>query len=175
MMPNSFYLVDSDVLITAKNRYYAFDICPGFWDVIVHHGRVGKVRSVDRVRSELLAGRKTEDLVLWVKNELSKGFFLDVDDDAAVVEAYTEIMLWVQRNTQYFDHAKAKFAAGADGWLVACAKVHNAIVITNEEPSPYSKREIKIPDVCRAFNVPYKDTFFMLRNLAVRFEWAGGN
>lgn len=25
------YLIDSDVLITAKNSYYAFDLCPGFW------------------------------------------------------------------------------------------------------------------------------------------------
>ena len=25
------FLVDSNVLIEAKNRYYAFDIAPGFW------------------------------------------------------------------------------------------------------------------------------------------------
>jgi hypothetical protein len=25
------YILDSDVLITAKNSYYAFDLCPGFW------------------------------------------------------------------------------------------------------------------------------------------------
>jgi hypothetical protein len=26
------YLVDADVLIEAKDRYYAFAFCPGFWD-----------------------------------------------------------------------------------------------------------------------------------------------
>lgn len=26
------FLVDADVFIAAKNRYYAFDICPGFWN-----------------------------------------------------------------------------------------------------------------------------------------------
>ena len=26
------YLLDSNVFIEAKNRYYAFDICPGFWE-----------------------------------------------------------------------------------------------------------------------------------------------
>ena len=51
------YLVDSDVFITAKNLYYAFDICPGFWKSVVHHHLEGRVFSVDRVRSELLAGR----------------------------------------------------------------------------------------------------------------------
>lgn len=31
------YLVDSDVFITAKNLYYPFDICPGFWNSLLHH------------------------------------------------------------------------------------------------------------------------------------------
>ena len=31
MMADRTYLVDSDVFITAKNLYYPFDICPGFW------------------------------------------------------------------------------------------------------------------------------------------------
>jgi hypothetical protein len=68
--------VDSDVFITAKNQYYAFDICPGFWKSLIHHHQQARVYSVDRVRSELLAGRKTEDLVVWVKDELPEGFFL---------------------------------------------------------------------------------------------------
>ena len=25
------FLIDANVLIEAKNRYYAFDIAPGFW------------------------------------------------------------------------------------------------------------------------------------------------
>jgi hypothetical protein len=29
------YIVDSNVFITAKNLYYAFDICPGFWKSII--------------------------------------------------------------------------------------------------------------------------------------------
>ncbi|MDE0448375.1 MAG: DUF4411 family protein [Spirochaetaceae bacterium] len=48
-------MVDSDVFITAKNLYYSFDICPGFWKSVVHHHRAGRVFSVDRARSELLA------------------------------------------------------------------------------------------------------------------------
>ena len=65
MMVDRTYLVDSDVFITAKNLYYSFDICPGFWKSLVHHHREKRVFSVDRVRSELLAGRKTDDLVRW--------------------------------------------------------------------------------------------------------------
>jgi hypothetical protein len=170
MTNKSLYIIDSDVLITAKNRYYAFDICPGFWKSIIHHYKKGSVYSIDRVKHELLAGRKTDNLVQWTSNKLPSDFFRGVDDKD-VTAAYTKIMMWVQRNPQYFDAAKAKFAAGADGWLVAYAMVHHATVVTNEQPAPQSKIEIKIPDICAQFKVPYKDTFFMLKDLAIQFDW----
>ena len=164
------YLVDSDILITAKNLYYAFDICPGFWKCLLQHHREGRIFSVDRVRSELLAGHKTEDLYQWVWGEVPRGFFLPVDDDE-VGRVYTEVMLWVQRHQNYFDQAKAAFATGADGWLVAFAKVRNAIVVTNEQSSPESRRYVKLPDVCDEFNVRRETTFQMLRTLGVKFDW----
>ena len=167
------YIVDSDVFITAKNRYYAFDLCPGFWKSLIRRHLDGRVFSIDRVKTELLSGRKTEDLVVWAKTEVPDGFFRSVDDEA-VTAKYTEIMLWAQRSPQFTDAAKAKFATGADGWLVAFATVGDAIVVTNEQPAPEARREIKLPDVCDEFNVPYEDTFQMLRDLAVRFDWVGG-
>ena len=30
-MADGTYLLDSDVFMAAKNLYYSFDICPGFW------------------------------------------------------------------------------------------------------------------------------------------------
>lgn len=170
MAGTSRYVVDADVLITAKNRYYAFDLCPGFWKSVIRRHRDGHVCSIDRVKGELLAGRKTEDLVVWTKNEVPDSFFGGVDDDA-VTAKYAEIMLWAQRHPQYTDAAKAKFATGADGWLVAFALVHDVIVVTNEQPAPASRQGIKLPDVCEQFGVEYRDTFQMLRDLAVRFDW----
>ena len=166
------HVVDSDVFITAKNLYYSFDICPGFWKSVVHHHREGRVFSVDRVRNELLAGHREEDLVRWVRNAVPQGFFLPVDS-AEVVSVYTDVMLWVQRYPGYFDYAKAKFATGADGWLVAYALVHDATVVTNEQSALDSKREVKLPDVCEQFEVQHKNTFAMLRTLNVCFDWAG--
>lgn len=164
------YILDSDVFIAAKNSYYAFAICPGFWDSLIHHYGTGDVRSIDRVRGELLAGRKTEDLVKWVKEQLPTAFFLDTNEKA-VASAYGRIMLWVQRNPQYFGQAKAKFATEADGWLVAYAMAHDVTVITNEQPRPQARNRILLPDVCSQFNVNYKDTFGMLQDLSVRYEW----
>ncbi|MCF7668435.1 MAG: DUF4411 family protein [Verrucomicrobia bacterium] len=166
------YIIDSDVFITAKNGYYAFDICPGFWDSIIHHYSEGNISSIDRIRNELLAGRDTEDLVQWVKKKLPTGFFQSTGDNN-VSSAFTEVMLWVQRNTQYYEQAKAKFATEADGWLVAFAMVHDAIIVTNEQPRPEAKNRVALPDVCEQFKVTYRNTFFMLKNLSIWFEWTG--
>jgi hypothetical protein len=169
MSTSQIYLVDSDVFITAKNLYYAFDICPGFWSSIIENHKRKCVFSVSRVKNELLAGRKTEDLYQWVSETLPASFFLDVDD-ADITNQYGEIMLWAQRNQQFADFAKAKFAQGADGWLVAYARCHNAMVVTNEQSAPDSKREIKLPDVCKQFGVQTQDLYTMLRTLNVRFQ-----
>lgn len=166
------YLLDSDVFIAAKNSYYAFAICPGFWDSLIHHQGAGNVCSIDRVKGELLAGRRAEDLVQWVRNKAPSAFFMETGDQA-VADSYGQVMLWVQRNPQYFDQAKAKFATEADGWLVAYAMVHGVTVITNEQPRPQSRNRILLPDVCAQFSVTYKDTFAMLHELAVRYEWRG--
>ena len=59
MMMDRTYIVDSDIFITAKNRYYSFDVCPGFWKSVIHHHRKGRIFSVNKVRNELVAGRRS--------------------------------------------------------------------------------------------------------------------
>ena len=166
------FVLDSDVFIAAKNAYYAFDICPGFWNGILRAFQQGSVRSIDRIRNELLSGRREEDLVQWVMNEVPTEFFFDSNADD-VSSAFADVMLWVQRNGQYFDRAKAKFATEADGWLVAYSLVHGTVAVTNEQPRPDSRNRVLLPDACVQFQVPYKDTFVMLRELTVRFDLMG--
>lgn len=170
MTPSTLYVIDADVFITAKNSYYAFDICPGFWKGLIRRHLDGRVFSIDRVRSELLQGRESEDLVQWVKGDPPASFFRSVDE-GAIATKYTEIMLWAQRSTRFVDAAKAKFATGADGWLVAFAAVQGTVVVTNEQPAPDSKRDIKLPDVCQQFGVTYCNAFTMLRDLGAHFDW----
>lgn len=163
------YLIDSDVLITAKNSYYAFDLCPGFWRSLLDKHQSGQVHSLDRNRMELQQGHDDDQLVQWVKDVVPADFFLSTHQDE-VVEAYTDVMLWAQRNSQFFDNAKAKFATGADGWLVAYASVHNCTVVTLEESRPESRNQIKLPDVCIQFGVRYENVFTMLRTLQVQYN-----
>ncbi len=164
-----FYL-DSDVFIAAKNAYYAFSICPGFWKSLIHYHGKHRLYSIDRIRGEILAGRNTDDLVQWTQNELPKEFFRATDSEE-VKNAFTDVMLWAQRSGQYSESAKAKFATEADGWLVAYAKVHPGIVVTNEQARPDSKSRILLPDVSKQFDVEYQNTFTMLKELDVKYDW----
>lgn len=163
------YLIDSDVLITAKNSYYAFDLCPGFWNSLLEKHQNSQVYSLDRNHMELQQGRDDDDLVQWIKDVVPADFFLSTQE-AEVVAAYTEVMMWVQRNPQYLDSAKAKFATGADGWLVAYAQIHGCTIVTLEESRPESRNQIKLPDICKQFDVSYENTFSMLRTLQVQFN-----
>jgi pimeloyl-ACP methyl ester carboxylesterase len=61
-------------------------------------------------------------------------------------------------------------ANGADGWLVAYAKVMDCVIVTQEVLNPDIKRKVPIPNVCQSFSVSFIDTFEMLRRLGVRFS-----
>jgi len=76
------YLVDANVLIEAKNRYYSFSICPGFWDALVWHAGSGSLRSVDVVKTELVGG--SDDLADWVKHTAPDDAFCSTNDADAV-------------------------------------------------------------------------------------------
>ena len=69
----SFYLLDSNVFIQAKDLHYGFDFCPAFWDWLVEQNRTGKVASVEKIEEELKAGN--DELAEWAAKR-GEGFFL---------------------------------------------------------------------------------------------------
>jgi len=62
------YLLDSNTFIQAKNEYYAFRLCPGFWDWIDRENHAGTVFSIEPVLKELRDGN--DELVDWAKNRV---------------------------------------------------------------------------------------------------------
>lgn len=155
------YVLDANVFIQAKNAYYAFNICPGFWDALVSH----ELGSIDRVKTELVSGK--DDLVKWVKETMPKSCFAP-SNATDVVDCYGEIAIWVHAQKRFTQSERAKFLSGADGWLIAYAKVNGCVVASQEKSAPQSK-SVKIPDVCKAFDVKVLDTFDMLRSVGARF------
>jgi hypothetical protein len=155
-------VLDANVFIEAAKRYYAFDIVPSFWNMLVVHAKHGQLLSIDRVRDELMRA----DLKTWASGSFH-GFFASTSDPD-IIAAYREVMVWSQNQSQFTDAAKAQFADAADGWLIAYALAKNCVVVTHEQYDQNIKRKVKIPNVCRAFGVRYVDTFQMMRELKVR-------
>lgn len=67
------YLIDSNVLIEAKNRHYGFDFCPAFWTWLVESNLRDRVFSIEGVKQELV--KRDDDLANWAL-ELGERFFL---------------------------------------------------------------------------------------------------
>ncbi len=161
------YLLDANVFIEASRGYYAFDIVPAFWQALISQASDGRLLSIDRVKHELERGK--DDLATWASGSFHRWFMPTIDPD--VVQSYAQVMRWARAQAQYSEAAKAEFAESenADAWLIAYALAKSCIIVTSEQPAPNSKRKIKIPDVARAFGIPFIDTYGMLRALRVTF------
>lgn len=125
--------------------HYPIDVVPGFWNRVVHLANTGLVISIDKVHSELAAGK--DDLYTWCESNLPQDFFRETK--SAIVE-YMNISHWAASKTAHYTQAAlAEFldVNEADAWLVAYAKVNNNIIVTHEVSDPQSKKRIKIPDV----------------------------
>jgi hypothetical protein len=164
------YALDSNIFIEANRRYYAFDLCPGFWKCVLHYHAASRIQSIDRIRTELAKGR--DKLADWVSDRVSATIF-HPSTTPDVLHWFAQMVTWVQSQPQFFPAAKAEFAANADSWLIAYAKANNMMLVTHEEWNREARRRVPIPNVCQAFGVPYTDTFVMLRDLAVSFTWNG--
>lgn len=160
------YILDTNIFIQAYRNYYAFDICPGFWDFISEKTREGVIFSIDWVRKELKTG---DDLDIWISKQVSNSAFLK-SDDPKTLQKYAEIMQSVQESVKYNGPAKAEFATKADGWLVAYAAANGYKLVTQEVFDEFIKKKVPIPNLCREFHVDYLGTFELLRELKTSFH-----
>jgi hypothetical protein len=151
------YLIDSSAFIQAKNMFYRFSFCPGFWDWVAAEHRKGQLFSTDRVRIELLD--KADELADWAKNAV-EGFFLTTT--VPIVARQAMVAAWVQANGQYKQSAKADFLAKADPFLVAHASETGFVLITHEISAPDAQKRVPLPDVCMQFGVTTINLFDVL-------------
>jgi hypothetical protein len=163
MPSNERYLLDSDVLITAKNLHYNPRFCNAFWEWVLQAHHVGKLYSIDKVRDELQVGNKEDALHQWsLRPELS-GFFIP---SKAATGQWQKLAVWATTRTPSFlPAALAKFLdeKSADAWLIAYASTQsNVTIITNEKAEPASKRSVKLPDAAAALGVKTATLFEVL-------------
>ncbi len=156
------FLLDTNVFIEARNRYYAIDICPGFWHWLEMQEEAGTILSIEAVKDELIG--RGDELSQWCLDR-SISFFPAVDRQT--LPHLATLAAWV-RNQHYRAEAVAEFLSSADYYLIATAMGHGHTVVTHETPSDAIKR-VKIPEPCIAHGVPFVNSFAMLRRLGARF------
>ena len=102
------YLLDANPFIEAKNRYYGFSLCPGFWKALIAQHNNDRVFSIDRVFDELVD--EGDQLSDWAKDSAPATFFKKTQDQA-VIDMFQKMVAWVNAQPQFTSAAKAEFAS----------------------------------------------------------------
>jgi hypothetical protein len=163
MSQNPIFLLDTNVFIQSSQRYYAFDIAPGFWEELISYAELGRVMSIDKVKKELISER----IKNWSTEYFQKWF--ESTNEPDVINAYQKIIRWAFAH-DYTDKAKEDFSNIADSWLIAFSYAKKYTLVTEETYNENCKKRIKIPNICREFSIRYINTFQMLRELNIKWE-----
>ncbi|RMZ60404.1 DUF4411 family protein [Chryseobacterium nematophagum] len=162
------YLLDSNILIQAHRMHYPFDVFPSFWSKLINLSENNFILSIDKVKKEICEISNPDNLSNWCMNDIRDTFFVDT---SSCVDAYSQIAIWANVNTQYTQNAKDEFLQTdlADPWLIAYALKNNCKIVTYENSDPYAKRKIKIPEPCNHFGVEFTTPIQMMRELGDTF------
>lgn len=160
------FVLDANAFVEPKDRYYGFDLCPGYWSALLRQHDAGIVFSIDRIETELKA--QDDEIKSWIADRAPNTFFKKTQDQA-VIDQFQAMLAWVYAEPQFTSAARTEFASVADGWLIAFAKVTDGSVVTHEEYAPDVKRKVTIPNVCVEFQVPYVNLFEMLNEVGESF------
>ncbi len=160
------YLLDANVLITAKNSYYGFDRVPEFWEWLVHVASHGRVKMPVEIYDEIKDGN--DALAVWVRDQTNKdALLLDEDVDPQIVARVIDSGY----ATDLTDVEVEKI--GRDPFLIAYALADkDRCVVATEVSKPTAIRaNRRIPDVCKTLGVKCKDTFAFLKALNFTTSW----
>ncbi len=161
------YLLDANVFIEAKQRYYGMDFCPAFWDWLVEQNVAGRVFSIQKVGDELAA--VSDELANWAS---ARGEVLFLPPDEAMLGSLATVGEWVRKQS-YRPAAVGAFLEDPDYYLIAYAHAHSHVVVTHEVPSD-GVRQVKIPNVCISIGIKFMTVFEMLRMERARFVLGKG-
>ena len=165
------YLLDANIFIDAKNKFYGMDFCPGFWNWLIAREKHGLVISIRAVYDELAhtpdADEEEEDeLSKWVKGS-GKALFRPHDQEA--VNQLQTVTTWATTCSRKYEQvALSTFFGCADLHIVAYALAHQCTVVTHEVASE-SVKKLKVPDACKGLGIKCIQSHEMLRAEGVKF------
>jgi hypothetical protein len=168
-MNNLRFLLDTNCFIEPCNTYYPFCYAPAFWAALIHGHEAGMVFTLNEVKKEITE-KKIDEISNWIGQKGFPATFVQKVTDVTI-QRYKEIQNWVGQHPYFSRSEKNKFAdKKTDGYLVAHAKASNMVIVTQEKfiVDPKATR-IKIPNLCKQFDVECINLFGMLKQLNVRF------
>ncbi len=159
------YSIDTDALINAWRRYYPKDILPDLWDKFEEMVQNGSLIATEEVFKEL--NKQDDELTEWAKN--NEKMFISIDTE--IQQSVRDIL---QEYPKLINVKKSK--SMADPWVIALAKIKKAKVVTGEKAAQSQSKKVdkantvKIPDICRVFNIPCFDIIGFCRDLKLVFH-----
>lgn len=135
------------------------DLWPTFWNTFSKMLVCGNIFSCAAVKAEIEQGK--DELSLWMRRNATKDFYIPLDQD--ILLKYQAAQDWAKDNPIFTPNARKTFAENADAYLVATAAAKNLTLVTYEVSDPQCRRQVKIPDVCKALKVEYCDLNTVLR------------
>lgn len=157
------FLIDANVLITAKNTYYPLEHIPQFWDWLVLKGNDGEIKMPREIFDEV--ANYSDDLAAWIKEEETKeALLLEEDADPTLVQQALR-MGYQSDDVAFTDSELIK--VGRDAFLVGYGLVDNSRTIVTKEVTKRTKRlgATRLPDACVDSGVNCCDDFTMYRSL----------
>jgi hypothetical protein len=154
--PPNIYCLDTNIFINLKN--YPSDVFKGLWVKLDKAIQDGLIISDEEVYNELVKGK--DDISTWAKKHRAM-FKNHIEETFITVEDI------LKNHPTIVDVDKEGF--DADPFLIAQAKIYEAVLVTGEKPKKVGSTRDKIPDVCQAYGIRYIDGFTMFRELGWEF------
>ena len=149
------YVIDTSSL-TEMRRVYPTDIFPSAWKKLTDMAEAGILISAEDVYEELSAF--DDEVLKWAKSQSQIFYPLDhdVQEQAAKILASHPSLIDLKKNK-----------SSADPFIIATA-IHNGCTLVTEEKLSNSPVKVKIPDVCKDYDIDCINLVEMFRRESLR-------
>lgn len=138
------YIIDACALIDAAKEYnMSKKVFAPIWEALDDMISSGQLLTSSEILDEL----KDDDLTKWIKTR--KDFFIPLSKE---IQEQVSVVL-----EKYPDLIKMKSTSNSNGdpFLVATAIAKHGCIVTNERPGSGNNGDVRIPNVCKGFDITY--------------------
>lgn len=165
------YVIDTNVLITARDQYYGFDQVPEFWDWLLHQAKAKNIGVPREALDEILDGKPHHGKDLLYEWARSKDNEPILDLGAANIDLVQHVLEHGYSSNLTEDQVSA---LRADPFIVAHALADRGgrCVVSNENPKPTRQpHNRKIPDACAKLNIRCVPATNFIRLMKFSTKW----